>query len=165
MTWFPALTHHQQRWSCATSNVGALLLIGRIAFGSIAYGQDTAMSGQHGGPVLFVAQMDAGKVVPRSTSRATATGAFIAEPARRTVAYDLTYQGLEHGGAKSVALHNYGAGGNGARVYPLCGDATRCPAGPAGNLTGVWRMDESDRKLLGELASARIYVEITGGDG
>ena len=93
MTLFPALTHHQQRRSCATSNVGVLILIRRIACGSIAYGQNTAMSGQHGGPVLFVAQMDAGKVVPRSTSRATATGAFIAEPARRTVVRDIGIRG------------------------------------------------------------------------
>src|SRR5438094_4705586 len=62
---------------------------------------------------LLLAQLDGKQVVGHSASTATGTGAFVLDPARHTVTYDLTYQGLESGGARSIALHNFGAGKTG----------------------------------------------------
>lgn len=122
----------------------------------------------HGGTPLFVAQATAAKTVPASSSSATATGAFLVDPARRTVRYDLTYHGLEKGPARSIALHNFGEGGNGALVHTICGGDQPCPDGPSANLTGTWDGKGPvplDGKLLGEFASARVYVQIVGGTG
>jgi hypothetical protein len=48
------------------------------------------------------------------------TGAFLLDAAQHTSSY-LTYQGLDAGGAKSIALYNFGRGKNGARIATLCG--------------------------------------------
>src|SRR4051794_34000266 len=68
----------------------------------------------HAATTLFLAQAVAAKVVPPRISTATATGAFLVDPARRTVSYELTFHGLENGPPRSIALYNFGAGGNGA---------------------------------------------------
>jgi hypothetical protein len=117
------------------------------------------------GPVLFLARMNASNVVPRSASRATATGAFVVDPIRRTISWDLTYQGLAGGGPRSIALYDFGAGANGARIAWLCGDATPCPSQGAANITGTWQSDSLNRRLLGEIASGRVYAEIVASDG
>lgn len=118
---------------------------------------------------LLVARLDAKQVVGGSASSATGTGAFLLDPAQQTLAYDLTYQGLEAGGAKSIALHNFGAGKNGEMVKVLCGlDAPPCPADPSATITGRFERDDKrplDSDLKGEFFSQRIYVEIVGGDG
>lgn len=130
------------------------------------------MAMHHGGTKLFLAQAAANKVHPAGTSSATATGAFLVDPAQPTVSYDLTYHGLENGPPKSIALHNFGEGGNGARIHTICaGDAGRpCPNLASANLTGSWAENTQasapiDTKLLGEFASARVYLEVVGGDG
>ena len=127
---------------------------------------------RHGGPVLFVVEAAAGNVRPASTSTGTATGAFTVDPARKVVAYELTYHGLVNGPPRSIALHNFGAGANGERVLPICGPnaSQTCPAAPSGTLTGTWDADAKgaatlDPKLLGEFASGRVYLEIVGGAG
>ena len=120
---------------------------------------------QHGGHVLFLARPNAANVIPRGTSKATATGAFIADPQERSVAWDITYQGLEHGPARTIALYNFGAGRNGDIVQLLCGEGKPCPSGSAANIVGTWSAGSLTQRILGELASGRIYVEITGGDG
>src|SRR5262245_17143635 len=74
----------------------------------------------HGGTTLFLAQAEAAKVVPPRTSLATATGAFLVDPAKRTLSYDLTFHGLEYGPAKSIALYNSGPGRNGAMIHTIC---------------------------------------------
>jgi CHRD domain len=123
----------------------------------------------HGGTTLFLAQAEAAKVVPPSPSLAAATGAFLIDPVKRTVSYDLTFHGLEHGPAKSIALYNSGAGRNGAVIHTICGSADRpCPNLASANLTGTWDGQgppELDGELLGEFASARVYIEVVGGDG
>ena len=123
----------------------------------------------HGGPTLFLLQASGSNVRPPSGSTATATGAFTVDPAQRTVTYDLTYHGLGASAPRSIALHNFGAGGNGERVYTLCGDGSApCPAQASGNLTGSWNKGGQpafDTNLLGEFASGRVYLEIVGGDG
>jgi hypothetical protein len=124
---------------------------------------------RHGGTTLFLAQMSGTKVVPPRPVAATATGAFLVDPEKRIVSYDLTYHGLEQGPPKSIALHNFGEGGNGALVHVICGDAVRpCPDLTSANLIGMWDgrgQTQLDTKLLGEFASARVYAEIVGGDG
>jgi hypothetical protein len=123
----------------------------------------------HGGPTLFLAQVVSAKVVPSRDSSATATGAFLVDPAKRTVTYEITFHGLEYGPAKSIALYNFGVGGNGALFHTICGSADRpCPNTASANLIGTWDQQDPtdlDGKLLGEFASARVYVEIVGGDG
>jgi hypothetical protein len=118
---------------------------------------------------LLVARLDAKQVVGGSASSATGTGAFLLDAAQQTLAYDLTYQGLEGGGAKSIALHNFGAGKNGEVVKVLCGmDAQQCPSGPFATITGRFERDDKrplDNNLIGEFDSQRVYVEIVGGDG
>lgn len=127
------------------------------------------MGHSHGGTPLFLASMDASHVVPRSTSRASATGAFVADAVKRTVDYEITYHGVERPPTRTIALRNFDAGGNGALVHTICGgDATRCPEGASANLAGTWDGRGPvalDEKLLGELASGRIYVEVVGADG
>ena len=77
---------------------------------------------------MFVAQLDAKQVVGGSSSNATGTGAFLLDGAHKTLAYNLTYEGLSSGGAKSIALYNFGRGKNGEMVRDLCGgDAKPCP--------------------------------------
>ena len=118
--------------------------------------------------VLFVAQLDAKQVVGGSASTATGTGAFLIDKAERTLAYDLTYEGLGTG-AKSITLHNFGAGKNGDTVKVICGaDAKPCPAGGSATITGSLARNDGrplDNNLAGEFASERIYVEIVGADG
>jgi hypothetical protein len=118
---------------------------------------------------LLVARLDAKQVVGGSASSATGTGAFLLDPAQQTLAYDLTYQGLEAGGAKSIALYNFGAGKSGEVVKVLCGmDAPPCPAGPSATISGRVERDDKralDHNLIGELDSQRVYVEVVGGDG
>lgn len=123
----------------------------------------------HGRTTLFLAQLESANAVPPRTSSATATGAFVVDPTKRSIVYELTFHGLENGPPKSIALHNFGAGGTGAVIYTICGSADRpCPSLASANVTGAWDgqgRPELDDRLLGELASARVYVEIVGGDG
>jgi hypothetical protein len=129
--------------------------------------QDTGHG--HGRITLFLAQLESAKVVPAGTSSATATGAFLVDPAKRTVGYEITFHGLENGPARSIALYNFGAGGNGALIHTICGSAdSPCPNLASANVTGTWDgqgRPELGSNLLGELASGRVYVEIVGGDG
>jgi hypothetical protein len=152
--------------------LSAILTIFFVGLSAVAFAQPQPqenMGHGHARTILFLAQMDSAKVVPARTSSATATGAFLVDPAKRIVSYELTFHGLEYGPPKSIALHNFGAGGNGAVIYTICGSADRpCPNLVSANLTGTWDgqgRPELDSNLLGELASARVYVEIVGGDG
>src|SRR5258707_9869299 len=54
---------------------------------------------------LLVAQLDAKQVVGGSSSTATGTGAFLLDAAQRTLMFNLTYEGLASGSAKSIALY------------------------------------------------------------
>jgi hypothetical protein len=123
----------------------------------------------HGGAVLFLARATADKVVPPGASSASATGAFVVDPAKRTVSYDLTFHGLEFGPPESIELRNFGMGGNGALILALCGGGgPSCPSLPSASLTGTWDGQGGatlDNQLLGEFASARVYLQIVGGDG
>ena len=118
---------------------------------------------------LLLAQLDGKQVVGHSASTATGTGAFVLDPARHTVTYDLTYQGLESGGARSIALHNFGAGKTGDVIKVLCEAGTQpCPGPNSATISGTFdRVDKGalDNNLVGEFDSERIYVEIVGGDG
>lgn len=129
--------------------------------------QDPMPGHTHAASTLFVAQADGAKTVPPSGSAASATGVFVVDPARRSVAYDLTYQGLEHGGPKTIALYNFGPGRNGRMVHALCGEgAPACPDAASGNIRGTWDgQRQIDNRLLGEIANSRLYVQIDGGDG
>jgi len=154
------------------TGLAAILAMVFAALSAVAFAQghpQDTMVMDHGRTTLFLAQLTGAKVVPARTSSATATGAFLIDPAERTVRYELTFHGLENGPVKSIALHNFGAGGNGALVLTLCGsDGRPCPNAASANLTGTWdehARGKLDGKLLGELASARVYVEIVGGDG
>ncbi len=149
-----------------------IILLSALSAPALAQGHTQngrAMATGHGGTTLFLAQAAAANVVPPGTSSATATGVFLIDHASRTVNFDLTFQGLEHGPPKKIALYNFGVGGNGALVHTICGDAARpCPDLASANITGAWDgqgRSRLDGKLLGEFASARVYLEIVGGDG
>ena len=118
---------------------------------------------------LLVAQLDAKQVVGGSASTATGTGAFLLDAAHKTLAYNLTYEGLSSDGAKSIALHNFGSGKNGETIKVLCGgDAKPCPKFASATISGRFESGDGraiDNKLLGEFGSERVYVEIAGADG
>ena len=118
---------------------------------------------------LLVAQLDAKQVVGGSASTATGTGAFLLDAAHKTLAYNLTYEGLSSDGAKSIALHNFGSGKNGETIKVLCGgDAKPCPKSASATISGRFESGDGsaiDNKLLGEFGSERVYVEIVGADG
>jgi hypothetical protein len=117
---------------------------------------------------LLLAQLDAKQVVGGSASAATGTGAFLLDPARHSLSYNLTYQGLQNGPPKSIALYNFGRGGNGKMLAALCGAGTQqCPASASATISG--RVENAERTLdnamIGEFDSERVYVEISGGNG
>ena len=117
---------------------------------------------------LFVAQLDGAHVVGKSASLAVATGAFLLAPRHHSLSYHLTYQGLEAGGPRSIALYHFGAGGNGRQIEILCGAGPqRCPSGAAATIVGALGNDRGalDNTMIGEFDSGRVYVEIVGGDG
>jgi hypothetical protein len=118
---------------------------------------------------LFVAQLEGRQVAGGSSSGATGTGVFLLDPVRRTLEYQVTYQGLETGGANSVALHNFGKGKDGKVVRILCGPGAQpCPASVSATLSGRFERDEGgslDNAMIGEFDSGRVYVEVVGSDG
>jgi len=148
---------------------GASILIIAVENLGLAQQPPTHRGMGHGGTSLFVAQMRGSKVVPGNPSSATATGAFMVDPTKKSVTYDLTFHGLENGPPQSIALRNFGEGENGSVLYTLCGSTgSACPTSTSGNLTGTWDgqgRPALDTNLLGEFASARTYVEIVGGNG
>jgi hypothetical protein len=117
---------------------------------------------------LLVAQLDSQQVVGGSSSQATGTGAFLLDPVQHTLAYSLTYQGLQAGPPKSIALSNFGKGKNGEVVRILCGaDARPCPSSNSATISGRFERNdgrELDNRLLGEFDSQRVYVEVIGGN-
>ena len=142
-----------------------------LGAGDFAAAQNAGMSMGMGmaKTTLLLAQLDAKQVVVGSASSATGTGAFLLDPTRHALEYRLTYQGLDSGGAKSIALYNFGKGKNGDAVKTLCGaDAPPCPGGASATISGNFERGDSrafDNKLVGEFDAGRVYVEIVGGDG
>lgn len=118
---------------------------------------------------LLVAQLDSKQVVGGSSSPATGTGAFLLDPVQHTLAYSLTYQGLQAGGPKSITLSNFGKGKNGDVLKILCGgDAAPCPSSNSATISGRFERSEGqvlDNHLIGEFDSQRVYIEIIGGNG
>ena len=109
---------------------------------------------------LLVAQLDAEQVVSQSSSGATGTGAFLLDPVQHMLAYSLTYQGLEAGGANSIALYNFGKGKNGEAVGMLCGTGTQpCPNGTSASISG--RFENADGSLA---LVAHNTLSVIGGD-
>jgi hypothetical protein len=133
---------------------------------------EPAMPG-HGGMemptnTLFLAHLDADQVVSKSNSSATGTGVFLVDPVQRTLQYRLTYDGLEAGGARSIALYNFAAGENGKAIAGLCGENNPCPRDRFGTISGRFALpapSEPDDNIVSEFNSERVYVEIVGGDG
>jgi hypothetical protein len=135
-----------------------------------AYSQEHThnIPAHHDGPNLFLAQLSGTEVVPASGSAATGTGAFQVDFETGSAVYDLTWHGLEHGAAQRIALYNFDRGGKGAVVFVLCGatGAAACPPGVSGNITGRWDFARTlEGRRRSELTGARVYAEITGGDG
>ena len=116
---------------------------------------------------LFVAQLNGGEVVGGSVSQATGTGAFLLDHARHTMSYRLTYQGLESGPAKSIAIHNFGRGRNGPVFAVLCGAGAKpCPDGNAATVSGTAGDGRTfSNATIMEFDTARMYVEIAGASG
>lgn len=149
---------------------GLLLAIATLSgSANFAVAQHTGKGMTMPANTLLVAQLDAQQVVSGSSSRATGTGAFVLDPVHHTLAYRLTYQGLESGGAKSVALFNFGKGKNGDLVKTLCGAAAQpCPTGASATISGSLERGDGralDNHLIGEFDSGRVYVEVIGGAG
>jgi hypothetical protein len=153
-------------FSSRGASVALAILVGWATMGVLqTAGMEMAMPTN----TLLVAQLDAKQVVGGSASAATGTGAFLLDPAQRTLEYSLTYQGLEAGGASSIALYNFGKSNNGEAVKMLCGAGARpCPSESFATITGRFEREEGrplDNHLIGEFDSERVYVEIVGGSG
>jgi hypothetical protein len=116
---------------------------------------------------LLLAQLDGRQVTGESSSKATGTGAFVLDSLAHTLTYSLTYQGLEAGAPRTIALYNFGAGKNGRLVGILCGPgAPRCPRSPSATISGdVGHESALGNDLTGEFDAGRVYVEIVGGGG
>lgn len=118
---------------------------------------------------LLVAQLDSKQVVGGSSSRATGTGAFLLDPVQHALSYRLTYEGLQAGAPKRIALSNFGKGKNGEVVKVLCGaDAEPCPNSNSATIAGHLGGNDGglvNNHLIGEFDSQRIYVEVIGGNG
>jgi len=118
---------------------------------------------------LLVAQLDAGQVTGGSQSHATATGAFVLDPAAHRLTYTVTYQGLGTDGAGSIGLYNFGPGTNGEAVRMVCGKgAAPCPAGGSATISGRLEPDAGraiDDRLIGEFDNGRVYIEVTDANG
>jgi hypothetical protein len=147
-----------------------LLLVTAILIGStnFAEAQNAGVGMAMPTNTLLVAQLDAKQVAGPSSSSATGTGAFLLDPVQHTLDYSLTYQGLEAGGAKSIALYNFGKGKNGEEVKKLCGaGAQPCPNSTSATISGRFERGdgrELDNNLIGEFDSERVYAEIVGGN-
>jgi len=151
----------------AVCNISLALAI-FIGATKLAAAQNTHMGMAMARTTLLVAQLDARQVVGGGKSSATGTGTFLLDSSARTLNYNLTYEGLESGGAKSITLRNFGKGGEGEVVKTICGsDAEPCPSAAGATLTGA--LDSGGRplenSLIGEFDSGRVYVEIIGADG
>jgi CHRD domain len=118
---------------------------------------------------LLVAQLDAGQVVGGSQSHATATAAFVLDPAAHRLTYTVTYQGLGADGAGSIGLYNFGPGRNGEAVRMICGKgAAPCPAGGSATISGQLEPDLGraiDDRLISEFDNGRVYIEVAGANG
>ena len=117
---------------------------------------------------LLVAQLDAKQVVGGSASSASGTATFLLDPTARSLRYSLTYSGLESGGAKSVALYNFGKGKNGELIKTICGpEAAPCPGGASATISGMLENtgDALENNIIREFDVGRVYVEIVGVDG
>ena len=147
-------------------SVALVILIGSA---KLAFAQSGGTGMAMPATTLLVAQLDAKQVVGGRASSATGTGAFLLDPAGRTLEYSLTYQGLEAGSASSVALYNFGKGKTGEAVKVICGaGAPPCPSSSFATLTGRFEREQGrplDNHLIGEFDSERVYVEIVGGGG
>jgi CHRD domain len=155
-----------KRFAACGLLLATAILIGSANFAAAQHaGMGTAMATN----TLLVAQLDAKQVAGGSSSSATGTGAFLLDPVQHTLEYNLTYQGLEAGGPKSIALYNFDKGKNGDVVKVLCGaDAQPCPNGTSATISGRFERGDKralDNDLIGEFDSGRVYVEIVGGDG
>lgn len=143
-------------------------LMGTVLAGMVCATAPPEARQHRGGPVFFLAEAEGSKVVPRSPSQASATGAFVLDVDKRTLTYNLTYHGLENGAPRSIALHNFGAGANGSRLHVICGDGgAPCPTNASATLSGIvdQRSPALEQKLLVEFATGRVYLEIVGGTG
>ena len=150
----------------AACNISLALAI-FIGATELAAAQNTHMGMAMARTTLLVAQLDGRQVVGGGSSSATGTGTFLLDPSARTLNYNLTYEGLESGGAKSIALRNFGKGGEGEVIKTICSsDAEPCPSAAGATLSGA--LDSGgrplDNKLIGEFDSGRVYVEIVGGN-
>ncbi len=159
--------------TCRDERLPPLFLAGLVLVPAALIGSAHFAASQHAGmpmaeTTLLLAQLDGKQVVGGSASSASGTGAFLLDPVQRTLTYRLTYQGLEAGGASSIALRNFDKGGNGEAVRVLCGaEAERCPEGASATISG--RAEGGgrplDNALIGEFDSGRVYIEIVGGAG
>jgi hypothetical protein len=130
------LVHHRTLATLALGALGAQWLMATPALRA----QDTVVQRPHGqghGAVLFVVQAEARSTVPPSRSEGSATGAFVVDVAKGSMAYDLTFEGLSANGPRAIALHNSGPGASGPLVRALCDSATPCPSSAEANLTGT----------------------------
>ena len=140
-----------------------------FAFGPSALAQQAGMGMEMPKNTLLVAQLDAGQVTGGSQSHATATAAFLLDPAAHGLTYTVTYQGLGGDGAGSIGLYNFGPGRNGEPVRMICGKgAARCPAGGSATISGRLEPDAGrpiDDRLIGEFDNGRVYIEVADANG
>ena len=133
----------------AACNISLALAI-FIGATELAAAQNTHMGMAMARTTLLVAQLDGRQVVGGGSSSATGTGTFLLDPSARTLNYNLTYEGLESGGAKSITLRNFGKGGEGEVIKTICGsDAEPCPSAAGATLSGA--LDSGGRPLENSL--------------
>jgi len=152
------------------AGLGLLLVVSNmIGSSDYAAAQNAGKGMEMSATTLLVAQLDAKQVVGASSSHATGMGAFLLDPVQHTLAYGLTYEGLQAGPPKRIALFNFGKGKNGEVVKVLCGaDAQPCPSSNSATISGRFEGGNErafDYHLIGEFDSQRVYVEVIGGNG
>jgi len=154
----------------ALAGLGLLLATAYVNGSSnlaIAQNADTGMRMPEN--TLLVAQLDARQVVGGSSSRATGTAAFLLDTVHHKMTYSLTYDALQAGPPRSIALSNFGKGKSGEVFRILCGkEAQPCPASTSATISGRFEPGGEppfDNHLIGEFDSQRVYVEIIGGNG
>jgi hypothetical protein len=152
--------------------LGALGIFFVLAGASAA--QEASAQDQHAGmemtaQTLLLATLDASQVVKKSESRASGTATFLIDTLKRTITYQLSYEGLDARGARSITVHNFAAGQDGEVIAVICDPRTPCPTTTSASLSGRLAPASTERPfdadLIGEFLSERVYVEIVDARG
>jgi hypothetical protein len=145
-----------------------------LILGVAACAQEPATQDQHAGmempeQTLLLANLDASQVVKKSDSPASGTATFLINTVTRTLTYQLSYEGLDVRGARSITVRNFAAGQDGEVIAVICDERKPCPKTTSTSLSGrlapATTKRPFDPDLIGEFLSERVYVEVVDARG